>query len=249
MKATKNFILSPEDINLPRYRKPESSDVAIVQEGIAAIGQRMPISIRKIESTGGGYDYILVTGAKRRQACINLGIAVECRIETGDELDAELWEVSENFHRGKLSAAENAELKTRWGVLLEKRTARDAKGIAPAIPLKPKKTTGRGNKGGQSDAARKANMSQPAMNEAARIAKLPAVIKEAAKNAGVDSHKELLAIAKTPEAERKDKIAALKAKRTTNKQTNPLVAAWDRASNEMRSEFAIARGAQVVKLM
>jgi hypothetical protein len=108
--------------------------------------------------------------------------AVECRMETGDELDAELWEVSENLHRGHLSAGERAIMKARWLKLIDKREARDAKGTATAVPKK-KPGAGRGTKGGQSEAARKAGISQDQMNEAAKIALLPAKVREAAERA------------------------------------------------------------------
>lgn len=194
--------------------------------------------MRKIEIRGKS-QYVLVTGAKRRQACINLGIAVECREEKGDELDAELWEVSENLHRGTLSASERADHKARWLALNEKRAKRDLILAAGAAKIKKSAKNPKGagrSKGGQREAARNSGISRSQFQESSQIAKLPDSIKEAAERAGVDSHKELLKIARTPESKRQQAINELASKKN-DKPTNPLIAAWDRASSEIRSEF------------
>jgi ParB-like chromosome segregation protein Spo0J len=168
-RPPRSFYLDPDNIDLPPGRAPSSDDVAIVQEGIAAIGQKMPISVRKVQKRG-KISYVLVAGAKRRQACINLGKSVECREETGDERDAEMWEVSENLHRVNMDARAQALATNRWRELR-------AKVVQVGPPSKKSKTGQKMVPGSVRDTAKKLGISK---TEVIRRDKIASVIPEAA---------------------------------------------------------------------
>jgi len=106
----------PEQIQIRgRARALNKDRVEALIESIEAIGLRSPITVRiipQVASDGGedGSVPILVTGLHRLEAVKRLGLEeIDCLIEPGSELDAQLWEIDENLCRAELTELERAE--------------------------------------------------------------------------------------------------------------------------------------------
>jgi ParB-like chromosome segregation protein Spo0J len=98
-----------------RVRSLNSERVAALMESIQLIGLRSPITVRIIPQVAGdraadGGVPILVAGLHRLEAVKRLGLEeIDCLIEPGSELDAQLWEIDENLCRAELTELERAE--------------------------------------------------------------------------------------------------------------------------------------------
>src|SRR5919205_961671 len=96
---------------------------------IQEIGLRHPITVRRIaarsEETGNEIDtYALVAGLHRYKAVARLGHKDIAVIEfDGDEIDAKLWEISENLHRAELTKLERNEHIDEWRRLVQEKKA------------------------------------------------------------------------------------------------------------------------------
>ena len=123
-----------EGVTIPkRHRKLNEKKVAPLMASIQEIGLKTPIVVREV-----GDDLHLIAGRHRLEAYMQLGIErIPARIMlTLDEVDSELWEISENLHRAELTPAEQVKQMARWVELVEAK--HEAKAAAEAA-AKPKR--------------------------------------------------------------------------------------------------------------
>ena len=98
-----------------RVRSLNAERVEALMESIQLIGLRSPITVRIMpqvacDRTEDGGVPILVTALHRLEAVKRLGLEeIDCLIEPGSELDAQLWEIDENLCRAELTELERAE--------------------------------------------------------------------------------------------------------------------------------------------
>ncbi len=108
------------------------------------LNQRRLISLVSTK-VDGGVTIQPVAGHHRLAAAKKLGWdEIPCFIIEGDNLTAEMWEISENLHRADLSKEQRDEYIRRYAELLRRQEIEKAK-VVQSEPLSP--PTGRGNKG------------------------------------------------------------------------------------------------------
>jgi ParB/RepB/Spo0J family partition protein len=102
-------------------RELNETEVNKLARSIKEIGLRHPLTVREER---GGSRYVLVAGRHRLEAMKRLGNEhVPVVIASMTNLDAEMWEISENLHRAELTKLERAEQIERWRELKAKKVA------------------------------------------------------------------------------------------------------------------------------
>lgn len=77
--------------------------IAALAESFETLGQRVPISVRRNWDAKEERQYEIIAGRHRHRAAAQLDwFMIDCVIESGSEIDAELWQVSENLHRTQM---------------------------------------------------------------------------------------------------------------------------------------------------
>lgn len=121
--------LHPNDIEIgERHRALSTDAVDRLAASMAEIGLRQPITVRVVDEmmvdghlTAGVP--VLASGAHRLAAAKKLGWErVDCIEIEGDEITAEIWEISENLHRLDLTKDQRDEHIRRYAELLEERS-------------------------------------------------------------------------------------------------------------------------------
>lgn len=192
---------SPEIITVSGKRRPLDEDaVAWLMKSIGKIGLQQPITV--LDKGDGALQ--LVAGRHRLEACRRLGREdIACTVNEGDEVAAQLWEISENLHRAELTALERAEQTSLWIDLTKAQS--DAE-VQPG-GAQPKDQ-------GIRKAARTLNISKDKASRAKKIDGICDDAKAAARNAGLDDNQSaLLSVAARPRAEQAahvEKIAEAK---------------------------------------
>lgn len=183
-------------------RELNETEVNKLAKSIKEIGLRHPLTVREER---GGDKYILVAGRHRLEAMRRLGNEhVAVVIASMTNLEARMWEISENLHRADLSKQERAEQIAEWIELADEKRK-----LAAARPLSD--SGGRGNESGVRAAARDLNIAKTTAQEAVKIASMTEEAKEAAREAGFeDSHKKLLQVASVPADQQVAKVYELK---------------------------------------
>lgn len=96
-----------------RLRAVDPAKVAALKSSIAELGLRTPITVAATRS-GDDWSFRLVAGAHRLEAMRQLGEDMaDCFVMDGNEDDAALWEIDENFARAELTDAQRAEHHVR----------------------------------------------------------------------------------------------------------------------------------------
>jgi ParB-like chromosome segregation protein Spo0J len=104
-----------------RLRQAAPDRVSSLKASIAEIGLRTPVTVLAVRD-GDDWLYRLVAGAHRLEALRQLGQeSVEAFVMEGDEDDAALWEIDENFARAELTDAQRAEHHVRREAILVRR--------------------------------------------------------------------------------------------------------------------------------
>ena len=167
-------------------RRPvDGAAVAALAASMRLIGQMQPITV--YEREGAAH---LIAGRHRLEAAQFLGWDhIEAVFVSGDEIDHELQEISENLHRSDLTVQERSDQTARWVELVDQRNTVSAQlGQKLGRP-----------EGGDSKAARDLNISRQQVERAKKIAGISDEAKEAAKDAGIDNNQsKLLAVASVP---------------------------------------------------
>jgi ParB-like chromosome segregation protein Spo0J len=113
----KTFSL-PTDFIWSRTRpgEPMQPDkITALAESFEAIGQRVPISVRKNWDKTRNLQFEIIAGRHRHGAALQLGWdKIECVIESGSDQDADLWQISENLHRTQMSPRAAALATEKW---------------------------------------------------------------------------------------------------------------------------------------
>lgn len=233
--------LSPERIDIDlisvpsRHREVDQDAVKRIAESIERIGLHTPLTVLSVNE---GERLDLVTGAHRLEAVRSLGWpSVPCFVIEGDQLEAEMWEISENLHRSELTALQRDEHIARWLELAS------AQIVASCDSSKP------GPKGTGREAAKKIGVDKDAAYRAEKVASLSDEAKEAARSVGLDNNRSaLLEAAKelTPEAQvsaiqrrYQAKIAdhPLNDDEAIERQVAYLMTAWNKAGSDARERF------------
>jgi ParB-like chromosome segregation protein Spo0J len=164
--------------------------------------------------------HVLVSGRNRLEALRVIACEqVPVRIVDFDDVDAELWRLSENLHRAELTKLEYDKQVVRYAELLKaKQTGANVTQLLPqqereirereSQPDKMRKVGavfgGRGNTGGYRDAARELNIPEQTVRRAYQTASLSPEAQEAAVEAELDDNRSALLRAakeRTPEAQ------------------------------------------------
>ncbi|MGL4197549.1 MAG: ParB/RepB/Spo0J family partition protein [Allorhizobium sp.] len=230
-----------------RLRAVDPARVSSLVASIAEIGLRTPITVTLGHDENGEVFYRLVAGAHRMQA-VSAGGAeyIDAFVMDGDEDDAALWEIDENFARAELTDAQRAEHHVRREEILVR------KGLVSA--------PGRGGKrqvGDRSYAAQAADtlgQSQRAVERDMRRGKniTPEVMAEVAGTA-LDKGVVLDELASTPRDQQTAKLSEIASRglvsrvrtaddplndlEATERQLAALMAAWNRAGADARRKF------------
>ena len=104
-----------------RLRAVDANKVSALRASIAEIGLRTPITV-SASRFGDDWQFRLVAGAHRLEALRSLGEEyADCFVMEGDEDDAALWEIDENFARSELSDAQRADHHVRREEILKRK--------------------------------------------------------------------------------------------------------------------------------
>lgn len=182
--------IAVDGVVVPSGRRPlDEGALANLVTSIKQIGLQMPICVRPAKNVtdadGVVYDAadVLVCGGHRLEAVRRLGWeAIEAFVEDIDEVDAELWEISENLHRSELTTLERDEQVARWISLTEKKVL---------AQTEPKPLGGR-PEGGIRAAARELGVDRNDAARALKVAALSDEAKAAARDAGLDDNRSVL---------------------------------------------------------
>ena len=172
---------------------------------IAKIGLRTPPTVMVISE--GPLKARIVTGVHRIRALRMLNVAEVGCLTLTSELEARLWNCSENLDRAELSAQERAEATASW-----------LADVAKMIPAQVAQVSGgRGNRGGVSEIARAAGIERTGAARATAIAAIAPQAKLTRALQLDDNQQALLEIARADgpdEQVRKAKELAQKAKKS-----------------------------------
>ena len=176
-----------QSITIGGARRPlDEAAITGLMESIDSIGLQVPITVRGVD---GGERIDLVTGHHRLEAVRRLGWEkIPCIIQWDwDEIDAELWEISENLHRAELTALQRSEQIARYLELSKAKADRLVGQVAPQEP-----GHGKGAQGGTRAAAREIGVEHKAARRAEQIASLTPEAKAAAQETGLDDNQSVL---------------------------------------------------------
>lgn len=97
------------DIGIPeRLRAVEEEHALVIAQSMVEHGQINPITVRATPAAKGG-KFTLVAGAHRLRACvINDDDEIDAMIVEGDQVEAQLIEITENLFRNELSVIDRA---------------------------------------------------------------------------------------------------------------------------------------------
>lgn len=172
-----------------RLRRVAPERVAALAQSIKDIGLMTPISVRdvagpiKIDGEDVWEVPVLVAGYHRLEAAKSLGWSeIECLIVSENDIDAQLWEISENLHRSELTAIERSEMTAKYAALVGQRVS---------AQVGPKPNGGR-PEGGDRKAARDLGIKRQDIQRARQIASLAPEAKAAARDVGLDDNQSAL---------------------------------------------------------
>jgi ParB-like chromosome segregation protein Spo0J len=188
--------------------------VAEIAQSIRAIGLQTPLTC--VIRDG---QHVLVAGRNRLEALRNIGAEqAPVRIVDFDDVEAQLWRLSENLHRAELTKLEYDQQVVKYAELLKAKQAAEtvaplqpppkeipAEGVSRQVDAKPPhQNVARRPEGGYRQAARDLNIPEVAVRRAYQTASLSREAQKAAIETGLDDNRTaLLEAAKecTPEAQ------------------------------------------------
>ena len=211
VRPAKHTFVGIDEIDLSHTSRPyNASVVAELAQSIRTIGLQTPLTC--VVRDG---QHVLVSGRNRLEALRVIGCGqAPVRVVDFDDVDAELWRLSENLHRAELTKLEYDKQVVRYAELLKVKLAEETDN--PISPQQERQSEadkvrqvaavsgGRGNTGGYREAARELNIPERTVRRAYQTASLAPEAQEAAVETGLDdSRSALLEAAKerTPEAQ------------------------------------------------
>jgi ParB/RepB/Spo0J family partition protein len=227
------------DVDPNPLRPVNDEEVKRLAASMQRIGLMTPVTVRLIEDEEIDR-WVLIAGRHRLAAAKLLGWARIDVIEVQwTDIDARLWEISENLHRADLTQLQRKEQIAEWIRLTDEKS--DAAGV------RQHRKAGQ-QPGGLSAAAREIGVKRTSAQEAIKVASLSEEAKAAAVKHGLDDNTTALLEAATetdPKAQVK-KIVERATKKpdeplnnieTVDKQVRALMLAWNKAGVEAREQF------------
>jgi len=234
------YIRPNEIIVRPEHRAVDEEAVKKLARSIKDIGLQYPITVR---SKAGSFE--LIAGRHRLEACRSIGMDhIPANVVRWSDIDARLWEISENLHRAELSAAQRAEQIAEFARLVKERREKE---VSAQVGQKP---VGGRPEGGDSLTAKELGITRQEIQRAEKIASISNEAKEAARAAGLDDNQSaLLSVAREPVERQVERVAEIKAagkvivpaakewEDVEQEQRRSLMAAWNKASPTVRAWF------------
>lgn len=195
---TQSIIVENIHIGERLRAKIDEETVKGLVDSIGALGLRNPISVifhNDVEIDGELYDSVpvLVAGLHRLEALKRLGwTTVDCDV-FDDAIDADQWEISENFHRSDLTVDERGVHFRKWVDLEIEKQKRKGVFLQVANKLSSRGREGEGRPEGGVDAAARALGLES--TEAHRLASIGNMSEEAlasARTAGLNNNQSVL---------------------------------------------------------
>lgn len=190
-----------DGVVVPSGRRPldEGALVNLIAS-MKRIGLQMPICVRPAKNVTDGdgviYDAadVLVCGGHRLEAARRLGWeTIEAFVEDIDEVDAELWEISENLHRAELTALQRSEQIDRWRLLTAEKVRKLSAPLTGGI--QPKEM-------GYRKTATELGIDEAEVRASGKISSLSEDAKAAARETGLDDNRSALLKAAKSEPQR-----------------------------------------------
>jgi ParB family chromosome partitioning protein len=205
--ATKAALVRLDQIDFPDNARPTNAEeVGKLVKSIRLLGLQSAPTV--VERNG---RYMLVAGRHRVEAMRVIGKdPIPVRIADFDDIEAQLWRISENLHRNELGALERAEQIAEFARLAQEKAdaATDGQGAQASgegISAQVEQKMPRGRpEGGDSFAARDLGITRQEVQRSKVIAALPNEVKARAADLGFDDNQSALleaAKAPTPEAQ------------------------------------------------
>jgi hypothetical protein len=203
VRPAKHVFLPIDEIDLSHTIRPyNAAVVAELAQSIRAIGLQTPLTC--IVRDG---QHVLVSGRNRLEALRVIGCEqAPVRVVDFDDVEAQLWRLSENLHRAELTKLEYDRQIVRYAELLK---AKQANETVAAIQPKPKEmpaervlrqvdakpphlNVGGRPEGGYRQAARELNIPEATVRRAYQTASLSPEAQEAAVETGLDDNRSAL---------------------------------------------------------
>jgi len=240
-----------EDIQCgDRLRAVDAGRVSALVASIREIGLQTPVTVTCQVDENGEVIYRLVAGAHRLQAVRQSGADyIDAFIMAGDEDDAALWEIDENFARSELTDAQRADHHVRREAILER------KGLVLPGAGKPSNSAKLADlRGYSAKAAADLGIGERTIRRDLHRGKsiAPEVMAEVA-GTSLDKGYILDELARTPKAEQPAKLSEIASRglvsrvrladdplndlEAAERQLRALMAAWNRAGTDARQKF------------
>jgi hypothetical protein len=199
VRPAKHVFLPIDEIDLSDTIRPyNAAVVAEIAQSIRAIGLQTPLTC--IVRDG---QHVLVSGRNRLEALRVIGCEqAPVRVVDFDDVEAELWRLSENLHRAELTKLEYDRQIVRYAELLKaKQVGETVTSLPPQQQCQPEADKvrqvaavfgGRGNTGGYRGVARELNISERTVRRAYQTASLSPEAQEAAVETGLDDNRSAL---------------------------------------------------------
>jgi ParB family chromosome partitioning protein len=167
-------LVALEEIEFSDKGRPYNpTEVLALKESIKAIGLQTPLTV--IQRDG---RYVLVAGRHRHEALRLLKAErVPVRIVDMTDMEARLWQISENLHRNELTVIQKAEHVAEWIKLKEEKLS---------AQLEPKGPIGHRPQSGVNAAARELGIDRNAAQRAVKVANISPAAKVALQEAKLD---------------------------------------------------------------
>ena len=216
VRPAKHTFVAIDEIDLSHTIRPyNAAVVAELAQSIRAIGLQTPLTC--IVRDG---QHVLVSGRNRLEALRVIGCEqAPVRIVDFDDVDAELWRLSENLHRAELTKLQYDQQVVRYAELLKVKLAGEtaasvqpqsangipAEGVSRQVDAKPPhQNVGGRPEGGYRQAARELNIPETTVRRAYQTASLSREAQKAAVETGLDDNRSALleaAKANSPKAQ------------------------------------------------
>ncbi len=182
-----------DEIVIGDAHRPVNDDaVSKLAKSIKAIGLQYPITVR---SRDGKFE--LIAGRHRVEAHRALGLdRIAANVVRWSNIDARMWEISENLHRAELTVSQRAEQIAEFVRLVKEKREREV-----SAQVGPKPDGGR-PEGGERLAARDLGITRQEIQRAEKIDSIAPEAKDAAREVGIDDNQSaLLRVAARPASE------------------------------------------------
>jgi ParB-like nuclease domain len=215
VRTARHVFVPIAKIDLSHTIRPyNAAVVAELAQSIRAIGLQTPLTC--IVRDG---QHVLVSGRNRLEALRVMGCEqAPVRIVDFDDVEAQLWQLSENLHRAALTKLQYDQQVVRYTELLKAKRARETvapiqpppkeipvEGVSRQVAAKPpSQNVGGRPEGGHRQAARELNIPEATVRRAYQTASLSPEAQEVAIETGLDDNRSALLEAakeRTPEAQ------------------------------------------------